>query len=78
MVALESIYVSQNALTGTVPPNWGSWGRVKVVALLGNPQLHGCLPPAWKTKVNSEQAGLSRLYLSLDPLTSGTNITGWC
>jgi hypothetical protein len=78
MVAMEVMQISVNALTGTVPLTWGSWSRVNEVALFANPQLTGCLPPAWRGKVNSGKSVLSGPYKGGDPLTAGTNISGCC
>lgn len=78
MVALGSLEVSNNALTGTVPPSWGNWPRVKLVVLFANPQLSGCLPPAWEGTVNTNRTVKAGIYKGKDPLTAGTNITGYC
>jgi hypothetical protein len=79
MAALEDLQLSTNALTGTVPPSWVSWGRVKIVGLFANPQLSGCLPAAWRGKVNvGKVVILEGPYLGKDPLTAGTGIKGFC
>jgi hypothetical protein len=72
------VYLDNNALTGTVPSSWGSWGRVKVVTLFANPKLSGCLPVAWRGKVLKSTMTVAGLYKSQDRLTAGTGITGFC
>lgn len=79
MAAIEDLQMSANNLAGTVPPSWGSWGRVKTVALWDNPQLSGCLPAAWRRKVNiGSVVGTAGPYKGQDLLTAGTGITGFC
>jgi hypothetical protein len=79
MAALEDLQLNINALAGTVPPSWGSWGRVKLVALFANPQLRGCLPPAWRGKVNVGQVvSVEGPYKGKAALTAGTAISGFC
>jgi hypothetical protein len=81
MAALEDLQLSFNSLAGTVPPSWGSWEKLQVVNLSANPELRGCLPAAWRSKVNVSstvnQLG-SNKQPSKDRLTAGTNITGFC
>jgi hypothetical protein len=79
MVAVEDLQLDSNALVGTVPPSWGSWGRVKTVGLFANPQLSGCLPAAWRGKVNVRKVITEDgPYKRKNPLTAGTRITGFC
>jgi hypothetical protein len=79
MAALEDLALSTNTLDGTVPPSWGSWSRVKHVVLFANPQLHGCLPAAWRGKVNvGSSIMVEGIFKDGDPLTAGNNITGFC
>lgn len=81
MTVLEEVVLANNALAGPAPPSWGSWARVKVVVLFGNPQLRGCLPRAWRGKVNMNkrvEAYLISPYKGSNPLTAGTGITGFC
>jgi hypothetical protein len=79
MAALEDLTLDTNALVGTVPPSWGSWGRVTAVRLFANPQLSGCLPAAWRGKVNVGKVVTTEgPYKGKDLLTAGTNITGFC
>jgi hypothetical protein len=79
MVALEELTLGNNGLVGTVPPSWGSWGSVGAVSLRGNPQLSGCLPAAWRGTVNvGLVVAAEGPYKGKDPLTAGTNITGFC
>jgi hypothetical protein len=78
-MALEELGLNTNALRGTVPPSWGSWRQVRLVDLYANPQLSGCLPAAWRNKVNVGQVvGAGSPYKDGDLLTAGTNITGFC
>jgi hypothetical protein len=54
---------------------------VKVVTLFANPQLSGCLPAAWRGKVNVNRVVGGRYkgpYKGKDPLTAGTGIKGFC
>jgi hypothetical protein len=79
MAALEDLQLSTNALAGTVPPSWGSWGRVKTVGLFANPQLSGCLPAAWRSKVSvGGSVIVEGPYKGKDPLNAGTAIKGFC
>jgi hypothetical protein len=78
MGALEVVLLNTNALVGTVPPSWGSWGRVNLVTLFANPQLSGCLPTAWRGKVNVGRVVTGGPYKGKDPLTAGTGINGYC
>jgi hypothetical protein len=79
MAALEDLSLFTNALEGTVPHAWGDWGRVKIVELYANPQLKGCLPAAWRDKVNANQwVGGEGPYRGGNMLTAGTAITGYC
>ena len=76
---MEDLQLSTNALAGTVPPSWGSWGRVNAMALFANPQLSGCLPAAWRGKVNVGKVVTEEgPYKGKDPLTAGTGIKGFC
>jgi hypothetical protein len=78
MAALEDLALNINALVGTVPPSWGSWGRVKFVTLFANPRLSGCLPAAWRGKVNVNKVVGAGPYEDKDLLTAGTGIKGFC
>jgi hypothetical protein len=88
MAALEDLLLGMNALTGTVPPSWGTLDRLRLADLYANPKLTGCLPAAWRGKVNVATVGANASvplvvlapgpYMGRDPLTAGTNITGYC
>lgn len=79
LAALEQLTLANNALTGTVPATWSSWGRAQVVTLYGNRQLTGCVPAAWKGKVNVGRTITAEgPYKGGDPLTAGTDLTGFC
>jgi hypothetical protein len=79
MAAMDDLEISINNLAGTVPPSWGSWGQVKTVSLFANPQLSGCLPAAWRGRVNDGGVvGVEGPYKGGDMLTAGTGITGFC
>jgi hypothetical protein len=79
MAALEDLALFNNALAGTVPASWGSWDQVQFVSLRSNRELTGCLPAAWRGKVNVgvviQEEGP---YKGGDPLTAGTGIKGFC
>jgi hypothetical protein len=72
MVDLMQLSLARNTLAGTVPPSWSSWTRIQDVELFNNPQLNGCLPAAWRGKVNMGP------YKPAHLLTDGTSITGFC
>jgi hypothetical protein len=74
LTALEGLYLDSNTLTGSVPPAWGTWPRIVNVTLHNNPGLEGCLPRAWRGKVNKNnfEEGVT------DVLTTKTGITGFC
>lgn len=75
MAALEELQLNNNSLTGTVPASWATFDRLRSVWLSSNPQLSGCLPVAWRSKVNVHVAvGEKGTY----QLTGRTNITGFC
>jgi hypothetical protein len=79
MAALENLELHSNVLAGNVPTSWGSWGRVKIIRLFGNPQLSGCLPAAWRGRINMGKAVVEEgPYKGQDPVTAGTGITGFC
>jgi hypothetical protein len=79
MAALEELYLGINALTGPVPPSWGSWGQLKRLTLFANPQLSGCLPAAWRGRINvGRTVDVDGPYKGGDVLTAGTGITGYC
>jgi hypothetical protein len=79
MAALQELQLQTNALAGTVPPSLGSWGQLRSVFLYANPQLRGCIPSAWRGKVNvGDVVKVEGPYKGGDLITAGTNITGFC
>jgi hypothetical protein len=74
MASLEALFLYNNTLAGSVPPSWGTLPRIVNVSLFNNPGLGGCLPRAWRGKVNNNTAveGVK------DVLTTNTGITGFC
>jgi hypothetical protein len=40
-----------NKLSGTIPSTWSRLSSLGTITLFGNGQLTGCLPKAWKDKV---------------------------
>jgi U3 small nucleolar RNA-associated protein 7 len=74
LARLVSLQLYSNDLKGSVPPAWGTWPRIANVTLYNNPRLSGCLPRAWRGKVNKGSAAEDVMEL----LTTRTDIKGFC
>jgi hypothetical protein len=74
LARLEQLDLNTNDLGGSVPPSWGTLPRLVNVTLFHNPRLKGCLPRAWRGKVNKDSAAED----AMDLLTTRTGIKAFC
>ena len=80
---LEDLSISDNNFTGTIPREWSKMQTLSHFILARNPYLTGCLPPAWKGRVQfldeTKRAGPEAW--DSEPAAGallGTNVSGWC
>ena len=83
MVKLVSLRLGGNQLSGVVPAaQWKGMTSLRFIYLWGSTQLSGCLPAAWKGRVNvpgskDNNEAVSEPRDAYGP-DSGTKITGFC
>ena len=82
MAKMVSLRLGGNQLSGVVPAaQWKGMTSLRFIYLWGNSQLSGCLPAAWKGRVNVPGTKDGEFEMKPDAAygpDSGTKITGFC
>eukprot|EP00775_Hariotina_reticulata_P009398 gene9398-9562_t len=73
MTLLEKLVLNDNNLSGPVPATWGDLDNLEDIYLFNNPGLTGCLPGAWKGRLQ-----LLPGFQDDEFLRGGTAIKGFC
>ena len=68
MPSLRTLVLRRNELSGTLPPELGSWAAIESIGLGGNAGLRGTVPASWDALVE--------LGLGLVELGPGTSLCG--
>ena len=81
MAKLVTLGLGGNQLSGVVPAaQWKGMTSLRLIGLWYNSQLSGCLPAAWKGRVNvpgSNESDIAEPSDAYGP-DSGTKVTGFC